>query len=73
MADFLYLYQWKAFRVHYNFFFLIHFSEHVKWSKKARQKKKMFLKTFDDRFLDRQSFDGRFFYEYKKVLVSSQI
>ena len=39
---------------------------------KSPATKKMFSKTFNGQFLGRQSFYGRFFYEYKKVLVSSK-
>ena len=53
------------------FFYLSHFAEHVKWSKKGRKRKKLYLKTFDDRFFGRQSSNWQFFYEYKKVWMSS--
>ena len=44
------------------FFFLSHFSEHVKWSKKARKRKKLYLKTLDDRLFGRQSSNWQFFF-----------
>ena len=39
---------------------------------KSLETKKLYLKTFDDRYFSRQSSDWRYFYEYKKVLVSSK-
>ena len=55
------------------FFFLSHFSEHVKWSKKARKRKKLYLKTFDNRFFGRQSSDWQFFTNIRRYECPLQL